>query len=185
MNLAQILVNLLSFENEKIQGAACGVLSKLSVDRDGIQMIQRENPVSRLMQLLHSTKENIRTYASATLYNLGVDIPEQYNCPDFEIKSEPYLENAFYQDDSNAWAQQASLSAMQLTSEEPFIDMMYHQAMSDPTVSSEHMHLSSPWNEGAGMEGIDSVGLIGYQDPTLDQIGNPPQSHGGEYDPDL
>lgn len=77
-NVIRMIVQLLDFKSENLQRVACGLLSELASEREGIEQIQASHPTDKLTRLLHSRVEGTQTYAAAILFKLSADKPAEY-----------------------------------------------------------------------------------------------------------
>lgn len=62
-----------SLTNENMQRSAAGLLCELAMDKDAVELIEKQNVTHELQALLHSPNESVATYAAATMYRMSED----------------------------------------------------------------------------------------------------------------
>ena len=73
-----LLQQLLYSPIENIQRVAAGVLCELAQDKEGAELIEKENAATPLTELLHSRNEGIAAYAAAVLFRMSEDKSQDY-----------------------------------------------------------------------------------------------------------
>lgn len=171
-----LIVQLLYSNNDNIQRVVTGVLCELAAEKEGADVIEREDAGARLSELVHSGNEAVASYAAALLFRLNDDKPQ-----DYKRRLPPELAGNAFRCDPLSWNEPPSMG--EVMHGDGFGGGVQQQRVQaggyPPQAPAGHVAMAGPRNQGyepqIPMQMMEGV-AAGYP---MDMIDMGPPTHAG------